>query len=229
MEKLHIKETDFWISQSEIKNICPNASIFRFIASIGKKLDGAKVLEIGFGYGADILEMAKRGAQVYGIDINSKFVEAIKPKICVNKNNFIACDIVADDMPFPDKFFDLVFCHGFLCYFSYDEIEHLFKKIRSKLRKNGIFIFDFVQADLQRRAGINNIELYNFQKFNKLKYTFADRLVGMKNLVKFLSIKKIEDIIHRVNFSVIGSKLLIESYDSQEINFRYHKYFACSK
>lgn len=75
---------------------------------------GKKVLEIGCGAGSDLLEFAKQGAIITGIDLSSKSVALTRKRLEVYKlrGNAFECD--AERIPFRSGVFDLVYCWGVL-------------------------------------------------------------------------------------------------------------------
>ena len=78
------KIANYWINfDPGTINTVPNVSFFRFLGSLIDNLKGKKVLEIGFLEGADLLECKKRGATIYGIDINPIVVSKIKVEVLV--------------------------------------------------------------------------------------------------------------------------------------------------
>jgi len=76
---------------------------------------GERVLEVGCGIGTDLAEYALHGAKVCGVDLGPEQVELTKlnfqlrglPYDEIKEGN-------AEDLPFEDKTFDLVFCFGVL-------------------------------------------------------------------------------------------------------------------
>ncbi len=76
---------------------------------------GEKVLEIGVGLGTDLVEYAKGGAKVYGVDLGQEQVNLTKMNFEVRKLSY--CELSAQDamrIQYPDGFFDLVYSFGVL-------------------------------------------------------------------------------------------------------------------
>ncbi len=74
---------------------------------------GEEVLEIGCGIGTDLIEYAKHGAVVSGIDLGSDQIKLTK--LNFNLRNLPFKEIKegnAEKLPFPDNSFDLVLCVG---------------------------------------------------------------------------------------------------------------------
>ncbi len=154
-----------------------------------------KVLELGCGAGATLLELKKinKASFVAGIDIIDFQQDNYLDK-------FILTDIeVIDDLPFPKEYFDVVICG--------DVLEHLkdpwesTKKLVKYLKKDGIFI-----------ASIPNIReiktLYNIIINNDFKYTESGildkthlRFFCKKNIIELFNSSdlKIENILRLPN------------------------------
>ena len=77
--------------------------------------NGEKVLEVGVGLGTDLVEYAKGGANVYGLDLGEEQVNLAKMNFEQRKLPY--CELSAQDamhIQYPDKFFDLVYSFGVL-------------------------------------------------------------------------------------------------------------------
>ena len=59
-------------SDNKIENSVANETLIRLIGNLKFKYKNKKVLDIGIGDGANLLEFRKRGAKIYGIDIRKK-------------------------------------------------------------------------------------------------------------------------------------------------------------
>ncbi len=71
-----------------------------------------KVLEIGLGVGTDHLNLARQGAEMYGIDLTPKCVEITQQHLQLFgfQSNLITGD--AEILPFEDQSFDFVYSFG---------------------------------------------------------------------------------------------------------------------
>ena len=75
---------------------------------------GLDVLEIGVGMGADLLQWARAGARVTGVDLTERAVAITRERL---RAEGLAGDVRvgdAEDLPFPDGSFDLVWSWGVL-------------------------------------------------------------------------------------------------------------------
>lgn len=76
---------------------------------------GEKVLEVGVGLGTDLIEYAKGGAKVYGIDLGEEQVNLTRMNFELRQLSY--CELSAQDamnIQYPDKFFDVVYSFGVL-------------------------------------------------------------------------------------------------------------------
>lgn len=104
------------------------------------ELKGKKVLEIGCGYGSNLLRMVKDGACVTGIDISAVRVnEALsiikRENIQMNAN---AIKMNAEVLEFPDGFFDVIFGSAILHHLDLDVA---LPEIKRVLKRGGKAVF----------------------------------------------------------------------------------------
>lgn len=77
-----------------------------------------KVLEVGCGLGIDLVQFAKGGAVVTGIDLVDPVIELAKKNFELNGVKGELLVMNGEEMRFNDSSFDLVFAHGVLAYTS---------------------------------------------------------------------------------------------------------------
>jgi ubiquinone/menaquinone biosynthesis C-methylase UbiE len=73
---------------------------------------GLKVLEIGVGLGADFLEWLKAGAQATGVDLSAAPIERARQRCEAAGLNPDLRSADAEQLPFPDDHFDIVYSYG---------------------------------------------------------------------------------------------------------------------
>lgn len=95
-------------------------------------------LDLCCGTGIHSIFPAKKGFNVYGIDLSSKSIEAAKQLALKNrisdKSTFVVKDVTK--IEFPDGFFDVIFISGSLYYLN---LENTIKMIDRLLKTGGIF------------------------------------------------------------------------------------------
>lgn len=101
--------------------------------------EGEEVLEIGCGIGTDLTRFARGGASVAGVDLSETAIH-------MAEQNFqrlgLAADLqVADggNLPYSDRRFDLVYCHGVLQYAANPQA--IVRESYRLLREGGTAIF----------------------------------------------------------------------------------------
>ena len=127
---------------------------------------GKKILDIGCGSGKFIVECAKNGAEVYGMDISEEMIEIAK-NFC--KKNKIKADLrVGDATRELPKGFDICVALGVFEYFQ-DPIPIL-KNMFSSVEKGGKIIFSLpsafaLQTPLRKiLLGYRKIKCYYYTK-----------------------------------------------------------------
>lgn len=82
------------------------------------KFAGARLLEVGCGMGTDLLQFARGGAKVTGVDLTSRSIEISRQHlaVCDERGDFAISD--AETLPFADESFDVVYSNGVLHHTS---------------------------------------------------------------------------------------------------------------
>ena len=75
---------------------------------------GARLLEVGCGMGTDLLQFARGGARVTGVDLTARSVEISREhlSVCGERGDFAISD--CETLPFADESFDVVYSNGVL-------------------------------------------------------------------------------------------------------------------
>jgi len=97
--------------------------------------EGERILDIAYGVGELSLKIAEKGCAVHGIDISEDAIKYAKP---LAEREKIACEFEvgsAEDLPYPDEYFDKVVCSSSLEHFK-DDIKAL-KEMHMVLKPNG--------------------------------------------------------------------------------------------
>jgi ubiquinone/menaquinone biosynthesis C-methylase UbiE len=95
-----------------------------------RRCEGKKVLDYGCGNGIHSIWLAKRGAEIIGIDLSKNSLQIAKEKAekkgVENNVKFLLMD--CENLKFPDKFFDIIFDGG-----TFSSLD--FKKILPELAR----------------------------------------------------------------------------------------------
>jgi SAM-dependent methyltransferase len=153
----------------------------RFIKrEIRRWVSSGKFLEVGFG-DDNLIRFFKDEFEVFGIDISTFAVNKIKKKY--KRENFKACDVSMEIIPFPYKF-------DVIC--SVNTIEHL---------KNPIFALSSIFGSL-REGGVFGIYLPTRSNIlSKIQYGF---LYDVEEHIFRPSLKLLRQILREIGFYRLG-------------------------
>lgn len=97
-------------------------------------IEGKKVLDIGCGGGRWSERLADKGAEVVGIDLGEEIIERNK-EVLGNRCNYMVMS--ADDLDFPDRFFDLAVSVTVLQHMPYPIQEKAISEISRVIKPQG--------------------------------------------------------------------------------------------
>lgn len=130
----------------------------------------SKFLELGCGRGDFINEFDNLGLDAHGVDL-SDLVSNTYPKI-----KFKSIDLLKQDLPFPDNYFDVIYSKSFIEHFYYPE--KIFEESYRVLKPNGIlitltpewnFIYKSFYEDFTHRTPFTKISLRDIHLINNFK------------------------------------------------------------
>jgi len=126
MDELH--KRNYGVSRTELNK-----------AFLGDLDRSVKILEVGSNLGNQLLSLQKMGFEnLYGIEVNSYAIEQAKAN---TKNiNIIRGDVF--DIPFKDRYFDIVFTSGVLIHIAPQDIKGALKEIH-RCSRNYIWGFEY--------------------------------------------------------------------------------------
>lgn len=114
---------------------------------------GKRVLEIGVGTGTDFLQWARAGADAYGVDLTTEAIELTRSRLAVYGVDCRELRVAdAENLPYPDNFFDLVYSWGVL-HHTPDTVRAISEAVR-----------------VVRPGGRVKLMLYNRRSFVALKF-----------------------------------------------------------
>lgn len=172
-----------------------------------------KLLEVGFGQGTDLIQYAKGGAEVYGVDITPNHKS-------LAEQNFTFRDMKAklfledaSDLHFENNYFDKVVSFGVLHHTP--DIEKCVKEVHRVLKPNGEFIISLYHRNsvffIWLKLVVDGILKLNLFKlgYNGLKSTIEKGADG----------KKIKPLVNLYTTKTL--KRLLIDFDEVEIHKRH--------
>lgn len=153
---------------------------------------GDLVLDIATGTGQFLLDMAKDGANCFGIDISQKMLEQIKPKIehLRLQDNIRELRVgEADDLPYPDDLFDLVTCIGMFEYYPLEYLQIVLREIHRVLKPKGTSFIDIADPSNEEMQNRDYIFKYDLQIFEKTVRNVGFQIIKKNvagNMIQYL-------------------------------------------
>ena len=132
------------------------------------------VLEIGLGQGADSMQLINRGAIYHGIDLTEESVRRVKERFQLFDKHYREVQVAnAEQIPYSDNYFDLVYSHGVIHHSP--RIESIVSEIYRVLKPGGQAV----------------IMLYHKHSYNYHISISVLRRMGLMMLVPFPFLAKI--------------------------------------
>lgn len=100
---------------------------------------GKKLLEVGCGIGTDLVRFARGGALATGVDLSATAIELAKKNAAQAGVSIDLRIADAENLPFEDESFDVVYGHGVLQYTA--DPKRMVEECRRVLTKEGVAIF----------------------------------------------------------------------------------------
>jgi SAM-dependent methyltransferase len=137
---------------------------------------GDKVLDVCCGAGRYSIELARRGFNVTGFDLSKFLISEAKKNYKNLPERFIKANFLNKDMRKFDfkKSFDLAanLFTSFGYFFDDEENFLVFKNVSASLKKNGYFVFDFLNGNYLRK----NIVPYDKKVFQGKEFISKRRI-----------------------------------------------------
>jgi SAM-dependent methyltransferase len=99
---------------------------------------GERLLEIGVGAGTDHLQWARAGAVCHGVDLTDAAIETTRDHLAVYGFESALKRIDAEELPFADGQFDVVYSWGVIHHSQHPE--RIVREIHRVLRPGGVFL-----------------------------------------------------------------------------------------
>ncbi|MBN1386474.1 class I SAM-dependent methyltransferase [Candidatus Woesearchaeota archaeon] len=195
---------------------CPNPCLFRFMFHAGINIENKKVLDLGFGIGADLLEMQKRGAKTYGIDIDKRKVDDINKLKGNSKFPIVLHGNIATDIKNLNESFDFIFSEDMLYYLKEEELLQCLNEVKETLTADGKFLFQVITGDYKL---VDGKEIFDPKAILK----------DSGNPILFRDEEFYISCLEKEGFKVTGKKLIKETFFANCEAVRHNLYICCSK
>jgi ubiquinone/menaquinone biosynthesis C-methylase UbiE len=141
-----------WYSQEE-----PDKSIIGFAISLKRKNKKARILDIGFGAGRNLIYMAEQGFEAHGIEISETGINVTKKRL---RKRDLEANILKGNMnqlPYINSSFDAVICLFTIYHQKTKGIQTTISEAHRVLKTGGNLLVNFQS----KRSGMygNGIEL----------------------------------------------------------------------
>ena len=165
-----------------------NQPIYNWMLSIMDFVNAKNVMEIGYGTGMVLNEVAAKYPEVelYGID----FSKVMYNKALLNCSRFIKDGRMklnfGDMLQYqPKTSFDVVY--GINVIYFWKDLEMYFQKLHGMLNDNGILYLYMADAETLKKLFVGNTDVFNLHQVDQVLETlnrcgFSDRKVATDNL-----------------------------------------------
>lgn len=167
------------------------------IVKLFKARSVKRILDLGCGSGRHLVYLAKRGFDVYGIDIAKQGIKIAKDWLKVEglKANLKIGDIYKR-LPYPDNFFDAILSTQTLHHGRIEKIRKLIKELERILKTGGLIFVTVRRALRVKDWKKNKIVIHRWKK-KKTKYMVIGPRIyvpvegGEKGLIHFCFNKRL--------------------------------------
>jgi ubiquinone/menaquinone biosynthesis C-methylase UbiE len=156
------------------------------LRTLGGRLDGARVLDVGCGRGVGVQILLQRfgAGQVYGLNVDLQQVRLAQQRLAGESESRVVLAVGSvEKLPFPDEFFDAVFDFGTLHHVLDWQIA--VREIQRVLKPSGLFFFEGVtRAALNRWIYRTFLDHPAQNRFSEAEFMSESPLHGIEPLGK---------------------------------------------
>ncbi len=222
-KKQNAKVKKFYLKRNTKINFCvPNETIFRLLGELNFNYKNKNCLDVGIGNGDNLLEFKRRGANIFGIDIRDKIIKKFVKNNRLSNKNFFHCDL-NESFPIIEKKIDLCLMKDTLYYLSKERRYRLFSQIYKILKKNGFFLFQYIQEEFLLKE--KNFFSYNF--FNNSKKLRSYHIKS--NPIAFIKKDEIINLISKSKFKIKKSIFDINTHTKNNRIITINRYFLLKR
>lgn len=213
-----------WLERAWAKNwLARKFYYFSFIKLIEARIwrefliarEGERICDIACGTGISTVELANKGCQVIGIDINKESIKVVKSVSSQKRCHFLVGK--AESLPFKSGCFDKVICICSLEHFD-DDLAAL-EEMNRVLKSGGLLIltvdsFTWLSQRSQRLKDIakNLFHCVNFYSLNSLSEKLEAKGFQVEKARYFLN-SSISAFFFELWVKLYFNKLLVKAFD----------------
>lgn len=161
----------------------PNINSVRTEIAFYREKRGGKLLDFGFGYSQEVIHFAKKGYDVYGLEVSQTAVDRGNKRVkeLGLKANLAVVDPSWDKLPFADNTFDVIHSNQTIIFLAdLEKINKLLMEFRRILKPDGKLYASLASPENSMCAGgkklAENIYLYGAHDGNNHKvYIFPSQ------------------------------------------------------
>jgi len=186
----------------------PSETVFRLLGNNNFSFKSKNILDVGIGYGDNLLEFKRRGGKIFGIDIRKKVLKLFIKKNNLNSKNFFSSDL-NKNFPKINKKMDLVLCKDTIYYLKPRSQFILFDKVDEILKKGGYFLFQYIQCQLKQNYNKN---FFSFNLNKKSDFRSLEKYSDSKNPINFLTKNHIKKLLKHKKFKIKSNTFDISTH-----------------
>lgn len=183
---------------------------------------GKKILDVGCGTGGFLVEAAKIGAKVFGIDTSRDAFE-----ICHLKGLETVTLGKSEYLPYPDRFFDVVYCYTVL-----EHVRNVGKTLKEMVRVAKVGGKIYIQAPNSLSFYEGHYKIFWLPKFPKplakIYLFLRGRPTQFVDTVNYLTTNKVFNFLKKkqVKINWVKNEFKESKSLTGKMFFLYYKFFA---
>jgi ubiquinone/menaquinone biosynthesis C-methylase UbiE len=173
----------------------PDEAVVDFITCLENRGQTLKVLDLACGAGRHTVYVARHNLEAHGADLSQTGLKKTKNRLKKQKlsGNLVKCDMKA--LPYVDLCFDAIICFQAIYHQKQKAIRQTATEIQRTLKRNGIFLTNFLSKNTYSYGKGIKIEKDTFAETEgpekDVLHQFVDKN-GLMNLMKGFKTLRLE-------------------------------------
>ncbi len=118
----------------------PNEMLVRQFNKYHANKNVKRVLDFGFGAGANLIHIAECGCEVFGVEVSDSAIDLVENKLKEKSLTASLTKVNNHELPYEDNYFDVVVAWQVLAYNNLKSFDDVMGEISRVLKPGGIFI-----------------------------------------------------------------------------------------